>query len=106
MANRPDTRQAKPARTARKPAPATFDPVPMFDLDAYCTEHPPSIKRIRAMQEVAAAEARDSAIPLDARRLNLRRMQRWLDTLVDQLNHEGDDHDLTAQRPGGTKPAG
>jgi hypothetical protein len=88
MTNRTPKRPA----TTRKTAPA-FDPIPMFDLDAYCAEYPPSVKRIRTMQEAAQAEAHDAGLPPDARRHNLRRTIRWIETLLDQLD-EGDDHDL------------
>jgi hypothetical protein len=88
---------SRPAKRPAKPKVPAFDPTPMFDLDAYCTEHPPSVKRIRAMQEAAQAEAADEKIPVAARRHNLIRMTRWIETLLDQLaaNHEGDDHDGT-----------
>jgi hypothetical protein len=112
MTSRAPKRPRTPAKSPSQPAPA-FDPIPMFDLDAYCTEHPPSVKRIRVMQEAAQAEAMDVAVPLAARRHNLTRMKRWLDTLLGQLDpthHGGDDHDHPNPRnapgepPGGRSP--
>ena len=87
---------SRPAKRAVKSKAPAFAPIPMFDLDAYCTEHPPSVKRIRAMQEAAQAEAADPRLPPAARRHNLLRMQRWIETLLDQLDpmiNGGDDHD-------------
>ena len=71
----------------------TFTPVPLFDLDTYCIEYPPSVSRVRSMQEAAEGEAMDIRIPVDARRHNLTRMKGWIDALLDRIAAEGDDHD-------------
>lgn len=63
-----------------------YAPVELFERDAFCAEHPPSVERIRAMQEAAQAEALDEDAPLAARLHNLRRMKKWIDELIARID--------------------
>lgn len=75
----------KPLRT-----PVPVAPQPLFALEPYDLEHRPSIDRQRSGQEAMLAEAKDEAIPVDARLRNLRRMRDFADRLIETLTTGGD----------------
>ncbi|WP_300268427.1 hypothetical protein [Microbacterium sp.] len=66
-------------------------PQPLFDLAQYEVEHRPSIDRQEKMQRAALDERNDEALTRDTRIMHLRRMVRFAETLIAQLQEEMDD---------------